>query len=74
MGQCVIVDGAPVPSHKGRYQENERALRLVEVGNEKIHKAEGKARDNDDARTGNQFLQAFAVQVIDNRLQASSVL
>ena len=51
IGQSKVIDSMPVTFHKGRYKQQERALRLVEVGHKHIDYLEVIARNNYDART-----------------------
>ena len=37
MAERVAVDAAPVASHEGRNEQEQRALRLVKVGNQPVH-------------------------------------
>ena len=50
--QRIVVYAFPIPAHKCRNQEEQSALRLVEIRNQPVHNPETEARDNDDSRTG----------------------
>ena len=50
--QRIVVYAFPIPAHKCRNQQEQGALRLVEIRNQPVHNPETEARDNDDSRTG----------------------
>ena len=54
MPEGIVVNGAPITLYKGRYQQNQGTLRLVEIGNQFIYNAEAETRDDDNARTAYQ--------------------
>ena len=69
MTQCIIVYLFPVALHKSRNEQQEGALRLVEVGDNLLHDLVFITRGDDDLCAGVQGFHAVAVQVIENFLQ-----
>ena len=69
MGEGVVIDGAPIAVHEGRDEEQQGALRLVEVGDHHPHDVVFVARGYDNLCTGMQGFQAVAVQVVCYGLQ-----
>ena len=49
--QRIVVYAFPIPAHKCRNQEEQGALRLVEIRNQPVHNSETEARNYDDSRT-----------------------
>ena len=62
----VVVDPPPVAFHEGGDQEQQRAPRLVEVGDDPFHQLELVARGDDDPRRRHQAVGAPAVEVIQD--------
>ena len=69
MAQGVAVDGFPVTFYKGRYKQQQGALRLMEVGNHHLNDVVLVARSNDYLGAGLEDIQAVTVQVIQDMLQ-----
>ena len=65
----ILSGGKHEVAYKSRYQEDERALRLVEIGDHFVYKAELEARDNDDAGACGERIPPLPVQVVHNGLQ-----
>lgn len=45
----MVIDGVPVSVHKGAYKQQERALRLMEIGYKRIDDAETESGNDYDA-------------------------
>ena len=69
MTQCIIVYLFPVALHKSRDEQQEGALRLVEVGDYLFYNLIFVARGDDNLRTGVQRFHAVTVQVVQDVLQ-----
>ncbi len=61
MVQGVIVDAPPVAPHEGGNEQQQGALRLMEVGYDGLHDAVAIARGNEDLRGAMERLDAVAV-------------
>ena len=64
VGQGVVVDGVPVAVDKGRDEQQQRALWLVEVGHHGSDDAVVVARGDDDLCAGVQGFYAVTVQIV----------
>lgn len=62
MAEGMVVDFSPVPSSESAYQEQQRRLRLMEIGDKSLYNLELIARSNDDLRRGVKGLQSRLVE------------
>lgn len=69
MTQGIVVYLFPVSLHKGRYEQQERALRLMEVGDYGNDDLVVVSRSDDDLCAGVQGFQMVAFQVVEQGLQ-----
>ena len=69
MCQGIVIDFSPVALYEGRYQQQQRALRLMEVGHHGLDNLVVIPRGNDNLGTGVQGLHPVAVQVVQDGLQ-----
>ena len=68
--QGVVIHAAPpVLAHKGRHEQQQCRLRLVEVGNHAVHDAVLEARGNHQLGAAHVGVGMVAVQVIDDVLK-----
>lgn len=65
VGEGVVVDLVPVVADECADQQEQGALRLVEVGYHAAHDVVLVARGNDDLRAGVQHLLASLVHVVE---------
>ena len=66
----IVVDGAPVVyAHKCRHQQEQCALRLVEVGNHTANDAILESRRNHQLGTAHICLGVVAVEIVNHILQ-----
>ena len=66
MAECVIIDAAPVATDEGTDEEQERALRLVEIGDEHIHNLVLIAWGNDNLSAAMKHVLLVAVKPGDD--------
>ena len=59
----------PVAMHESAHQQEQRALRLVEVGDESIDDFVFIARRDDYLRRGMERIESLLVEIIGERLQ-----
>ena len=64
VGEGIVVNRAPVAVHESRDEQQQRALRLVEVGDHHPHDVVFVSGSYDDLRTGVQGCQSVTVQII----------
>ena len=69
MGQGIIVDLPPVALDKSAHQEQQGALRLVEIGDEHLHYMELIAGDNDDLGARMESWQVVTIKIVEQRTQ-----
>ena len=67
--QGVVVDAMPIAPHEGRYQQQQGAARLVEVGDDAAHDVKIVTGGYDDARRSMEHRQGVGVHIIQQRLQ-----
>jgi len=65
----VPVNGSPISPHECAYKQQERALGLMEIGDEHIRDAEAESRNDDYPGTYFKFRQVVPVQVIYKGIQ-----
>ena len=68
MGEGIVVNRAPVAVHESRDEQQQRALRLVEVGDHHPHDVVFVSGSYDDLRTGVQCFHVVTVQIIEYML------
>ncbi len=71
MRQGILVDGFPVSFHESGDQQEQGALRLVEVGDDPSYDLERVARGDDDPRRRHQRIRMVPVQEIEDVLKGS---
>ena len=69
MAQCIIVYLFPVTLHEGRYEQQQGALWLVEVGDNLLHNLVFIAWGDDDLCAGVKSFHAMAIEVGKDFLQ-----
>ena len=70
MRKSIIVNLLPIALEESTHQEQERTLRLMEIGDQHLHNLILIAWSNDNLRAGMESLQAVAVQIIDDCLDS----
>ena len=70
MRKSIIVNLLPVALEESTHQEQERTLRLMEIGDQHLHNLILIARSNDNLRAGMESFQTVAVQIIDDCLDS----
>ena len=60
MGQCVVIDGAPLALDEGAYQQQQGALGLMEIGHHHAHYMECVARDDDNLGAAVEYIPSSA--------------
>lgn len=70
MRKSIIVNLLPIALEESTHQKQERALRLMEIGNQHLHNLILIARSNDNLRAGMESLQAVSVKIIDDCLDS----
>ena len=71
MSQGVVVNGFPVSMEESAYQQQQRALRLMEIGDQRIDNLVGIAWGDDDLGAAMQSLQPMPVQERDDILDGA---
>jgi len=74
MGKGIVVDGAPVATDKGTDQQQESALRLMEVGDEHLYDFILVTRNDDDLRGRMKRRQMMAVEPVQQRTKGGRCL
>ena len=74
MGKGIVVDSAPVATDKGTDQQQESALRLMEVGDEHLYDFILVTRNDDDLRGGMERRQMMAVEPVQQRTKGGGCL
>ena len=69
MRQCPVIDTMPVVPDEGCDEQEERAVRLVEVRHHPTDEAIAVAGRNDDARGEDQMLLSLRLQVAEERVK-----
>ena len=69
MRQGIVVDSAPVTLHECRYQQQQRALGLMEVRHQHLHYLVLIARGNDNLRRRVQHGLFMTVEPVEERLK-----
>ena len=71
VSQGVVVNGFPVSMEESAYQQQQRALRLMEIGDQRVDNLVGIAWGDDDLGAAMQSLQPMPVQERDDILDGA---
>ena len=71
MTQGIVVNLVPVALDKGTHQEQQRRLRLMEIGDQHLYYLVVIAWGNDNLRTAMQRLQPVTVEPVEKSLNRS---
>ena len=71
VSQGVIVNRFPVSMKESAHQQQQRALRLMEIGDQRVDNLVSIARGDDDLGAAMQSLQAMPVQERDDILDGA---
>ena len=74
MLQCIVIDAPPISFDKGRNEQEESGLRLVEIRYHRPHNVVFIARSNHYLRAGVKRRQVVTLQIVENVCKACKVV
>ena len=69
MGECPVVDAVPVVADEGGDEQQERAVRLVEVRHHTADDAVAIAGGDDDARGEDKRVLSLRIEIAEERVE-----
>ena len=65
MRQCIVIDLVPAVSDESRHEQQQRAARLVEVGDKPLHDVPTLTRYDDNAGCRHETVETPTVEIVD---------